>query len=127
MEKRGQINTYEPWKRFGEKEVYTINLTDGVTPFMAFFNGKEFNSLMYRLRKPVLVTVTHAWYRPGLTEFSALTSDVKNHVLNAGLLCAELSEAVTRQIQSDPVRFDWDYKRFQAWCLEVYLQRLPSQ
>lgn len=124
MEKRGQINAYEPWKRYGEKEVYTINLADGVTSFIHFFEGKEFASIMYRLRRPVLVTVTRGWYRPSPEEFSILIPDVREHVLNAGLLCADLATAIGRQMKNDPVLSEWDYETFQEWCAQVYGARL---
>lgn len=125
MEKRGQVNCYEPWKWFG-KEVYTINLANGVTPFMLILGDKEYQSLCYRLRKPVLLEVTIGWYRPTASELSAFPRDMQDHFLNGGLHPAPLQEAISRQLIIDPVRPDWNFEAFQAWCLDVYGRRLSS-
>ncbi len=128
MEKRGQINCYEA-QGFGcdPKEIYTINLACGVTPLVHFFGGKEYASMCYRLRKPVLVTVTHANYRPKKQEFDFLDAGAQEHVLNSGLLCAELVVAIKLQYEFDTVELHWDYEKFQKWCLEMYGRRLSTQ
>ena len=126
MEKRGQVNCYEPYKWFGgqQADIYSVNLADGVTPFMLFLGGKEYSSLCYRLRKPVLLTIRLGWYRPGRDEFNGLSKDVQDHILNGGLLHAPLSDAASRQLPEDPVRSTWEHEAFQAWCLETYGRRL---
>lgn len=123
MEAIGKINAYKPVK-FGIKEVYTVNLSTGVTPFVRFFGGEEFRSLVYRLRKPVLVTVSHAAYRPTVEEFDMLSPEMQKHVLNGGLCCCELSKA--RPMPDDPTTPDIKYEAFQEWCLKTYGQRLGT-
>lgn len=122
MEKRGQINAYQPYKWQG-KPVFTINLADGVTPFMNFWDGKEYSSSCYRLAGPVAVTVTHGSYRPHRQHFVSVDASMQDHVLNGGLLCDPLALAVDRQLLNDDVDASWDYERFQAWCLEHYGKR----
>lgn len=125
MEQRGRINIYEKYDTSDyEDPVYTINLANGVTPFIAFFAGKEFVSRMYRLHGCTGISVRQAWYRPTQPEFHSLNESAQAHVLNAGLLCAPLVLAVTRQLPDDPVMHEWDYERFQEWCLTAYGRRL---
>ena len=128
MEQRGQVNCYEPWGWHGGigSEVYVINLAAGVTPFMHLFDGREYSSLCYRLRRPVRVTVAQGHYRPRPEEFATLAPDVQEHVLNGGLLSAPLAVATERQLSTDPVEADWDFERFQGWCQKVYGRRLRS-
>jgi hypothetical protein len=121
MEAIGKVNAYEPVK-FGRKEVYIINLSTGVTPFVRFFDGEEYRSLFYRLRKPVLVTVTHAAYRPTRAEFDTLAPEMQKHVLNGGLCLSELAKA--KPLPDDPTTPEIKYETLQAWCLTIYGQRL---
>lgn len=126
MEKVGAVNRYTPYKAQGPA-VWTINLANGTTPFMHFFDGREFSSSCYRIgsfNRPSLV-ITHAHYRPTREEFDKLDQDVKRHVLNGGLLCVEIEKA--KQLPDDPVQVDWQYEQFQIWCAGYYGCRLGSQ
>lgn len=123
MELRGKVNCYEP-VGFGRKEVYVINLSTGVTPFIHFFDKHEHRSLCYRLRKPVLVTVTHAHYRPTKVEFEDLTPEMQDHILNGGLCLAELEKA--NPLPDDQTDIEWDYDQFQEFCEKIYGKRRPK-
>lgn len=128
MESRGAVNEYVPCDRdprVGYTHVFTINLAAGVTPFMLTVDGKQYTSFCYRLASRV-ATVTRAWYRPTASQFASFANAwLRDHVLNGGLLEAPLTEAMQLQLAGDPVSPDWDYERFQAWCLETYGRRLP--
>ena len=127
MERRGQVNQYEPYPPDAEtklKPVFTINLADGVTPFMKLFHGKEFSSQCYRL-SAVRCVVTHGWYRPQADYFGYLDEHTQDHVLNGGLCLADLDAAIRFQLPDDPVREDWSYEKFQHWCLSYYGRRRP--
>jgi hypothetical protein len=126
MERRGLINAYTPYKARGEA-VFTVNLADGTTPFMAFFHGVEYNSNCYRLPRPQRAGVAFAWYRPGKEVFESLPAGSQSHVLHGGLLSAPLADALARQMREDPVEADWDFERFQKFCLLAYGRRLPPQ
>lgn len=125
MESRGQINCYEPYKGYHgiAKVFYTINLATGTTPFMKFIDGIECASTCYRLRKPVIVNVTHAWYRPTKEGFDGLEA-WQDHVLNGGLVFDVLDSAIAKQLKDDPVQKEWDYEKFQSFVLNLYGKRL---
>lgn len=123
METKGQINRYTPYRGTGRAH-FTINLANGTTPFLKHFDGVECNSECYRFEVPTQrVRVQYAWYRPTMSEFEFLDRWGQDHVLNGGLLCGELTTAVDRQLPDDPVQADWDYEKFQVWCLETYGKR----
>jgi hypothetical protein len=125
MERTGQVNQYDPWKvGTGRRPVFTVNLANGTTPFMKSFDGVEFASRCYRL-DATICTVTHAWYRPRAGEFGQLDSWSQDHVLNGGLLLADLNSAAVLQLYPDPVPADWEYEQFQGWCLSFYGKRRP--
>jgi hypothetical protein len=142
MEKKGAVNQYVPHTR-GElvaeggvtvlrrpersaisvfPPVFTVNLAAGTTPFISRFHGREYSSQCYRPTAPPVVT--HGWYRPRLAEFDKLEDGSQEHVLNGGLLIAEVLDAAGRQLDADPVGHEWEYERFQAFCLETYGRRL---
>ena len=121
MEARGKVNCYEPVSL--GKDVYVVNLSAGVTPFIRHFNDLEYGSVCYNLRRPVSVTITHANYRPTKEEFDTLDAYSKDHVLNGGLLCAELTKA--RPLPDDPVDPTWSFDRFLAFCETTYGVRRP--
>lgn len=142
MEKKGAINQYMPYAggelRYSEQAkghlyvpnrrppgdpVFTINLAAGVTPFIRHFGGKEYASQCYRLTAAPVVT--YANYRPHSTKFNTLDEWSQEHVLNGGLLCDPLDEAIAHQLGQDPVEPGWEYEQFQAWCLSYYGRRLP--
>ena len=126
MEARGQVNCYEPfpYKKDG-KRFYTINLAAGTTPFVKMFDGIHCQSICYHLRNPPAVTVGHAWYRPRPLYLENLDDESADHVLNGGLLCAELSVAIASQLPEDAVDPKWSYEQFQAFALKTYGRRLP--
>lgn len=144
MEARGAINQYTPHARgimtpnpngpgvilrrgdppAGEP-VFTINLAAGTTPFIRAFHDVECASQCYRLSAPRSVSVAFANFRPTRAEFDTLNGYVQDHVLNGGLLCLPLAEAVAKQLPDDPVQTDWDYERFQEWCQSYYGRRRP--
>ncbi len=123
MEQRGKVNVYAPYKWTGEA-VFTVNLANGVTPFMLLLDGKEYSSNFYRLGHPTAVTITHAWYRVRRQEFDSLDESVQGHVLNGGLLHAPIAES-WRQLEGDPVVCSWDAETFYEWTRKVYGRRLP--
>ncbi len=126
MEARGAVNCYEA-AEFGvnPKEIYVINLSQGVTPFISFFGGKEYRSLCYRLRNVVKLTVTHAHYRPTKEEFDTLSDGMKDHVLNGGLCLSELEKA--RPLPDDPRVEKETYDQFQDFCEKTYGMRRPKE
>ena len=105
------------------KPVFTINLAAGTTPFVRHFDGREYASQFYRLT--AVPVVTHANYRPTREEFDALDEWSQDHVLNGGLLCAPLDEAIRKQLPGDRRGPETEYEQFQAWCLEYYGRRRP--
>lgn len=123
MEALGAVNAYAPYRWRGPA-LWTVNLAAGVTPFIHLWRGREYVSALYCVGVGTgRLTVTHAHYRPARDEFDALPPDVQDHVLNGGLLLAELREA--RQLPDDPVKEEWPYESFQTWCLAYYGRRLP--
>lgn len=123
MEALGAVNAYRR-ADLPTATRLTINLAVGVTPFIHVWDGHEYASNFYALPpRTGKVTVRYGHYRPAREEFGRLERALQDHVLNGGLLCAELHEA--RQLPADPVRRDWDYENLQAWCLGYYGRRLP--
>jgi hypothetical protein len=120
MEARGRVNCYEA-VGFGRQPIYVINLSTGVTPCVHFFDGQEPHSLCYQVRKPVLLTVEYAHYRPTREKFDTLEPGVKYHVTNGGLCLSKLANA--RPLANDPVNEEWEYEEFQEFCLKTYGQR----
>lgn len=127
MESRGRVNcysTYKPLVGSLHRNFFTVNLANGVTPFMKVFGGVECASSCYRLLGGTSeILVEFAWYRPSREEFEKLDDGVQDHVLNGGLLCDTLEVAVSRQMRDDVVEVATDYERFQAFCLERYGKR----
>lgn len=127
MELKGMINQYIPYLGKASKTVsvkgksiFTINLANGVTPFIIFFDEVEYASNLYQLtEKPI---VSFAWYRPMRVEFDTLSKEMQDHILNGGLLINKLN--LTQQLLVDPVEPDWEFDEFQTWCKEYYGRRL---
>ncbi len=127
MESKGQINRYIPYRQSRGPSVFTINLTNGVTPFMAHFDGREYNSNFYRLGAVSQITVSQGWYRPKREEFDKAERSVQEHVLRGGLLHEELTEAIARQLPRDMVDAIGDFEATQELFRVYYGRRLPSQ
>lgn len=99
MEKQGQRNAYK-CEKCG-KEMVTVNLTDGVTPFIVKCRanwpgqcGGMSQSRVYRIDQAT--PATWGWYRPNDTELDALefaTPGVKEHVAKGGLMLRKLDNA----------------------------------
>lgn len=143
MEKKGQINCYLEYRagRLGgaslrtsimpplaapQRKFYSINLADGVTPFMAFVDGVEYASNMYRIPAAGAVLVTRAYYRPTAAEFAAADRETKDHVLNGGLLPAALADAVARQLENDPIAATMDFETAQTHFHAIYGERMRN-
>ncbi|MGD9712860.1 MAG: hypothetical protein AB7V46_12425 [Thermomicrobiales bacterium] len=121
MERMGAINQYSPHHAPG-RQIWTINLSNGITPFMTFFGVMEYMSNYYRLTSPIALSITHVWYRPDREEFDRLSKEAQDHVLNGGLIKGILGLA--RPLADDPVQLNWDYEQFQEWALAYYGRRL---
>jgi hypothetical protein len=121
VERKGQVNQYNPYSGVSGPLRFTLNLAHGTTPFITFFDSKEYASNVYRLTH--VPVVTHVWYRPGVEAFKELDHWTQDHVLNGGLLFGELNKAQT--LADDPVVPEWQYEQFQEWCLAYYGRRLP--
>lgn len=124
MEAKGAINQYVPYKNSRTGKIwYSVNLANGVTAFMKMIEGVECNSCCYRLDpRPAKIIVTLAWYRPTRAEFDAMIPEWHHHILNGGLDFGEIGKVQT--MPDDPVECDWEYEKFQEWCLSYYGKRL---
>ena len=105
MEAIGKINVYicdecnEPHS--------TINLSNGVTPFMTSCPHCRGTAVSQFYRIPVLA-VSHAWVRP-----ADLTRDYKPHIYNGGLIKIPLVDpddiTTEESLQSLKVKLDEKY------------------
>ena len=119
MEALGRVNCYRTVDL--KQSRLFINMSCGVTPFIHFIDGVEYRSEFYR-NTLTSIKVEFAHYRPQLSEFMLLSPSVQEHVLNGGLINAPLGDAVP--LRPDPVEENWEYERFQEWCLSYYGRRL---
>jgi len=120
MEAKGSINCYREFKPTGPaspKKIWTMNLTNGVTPFILVVNKVEYSSEMYRLRGESIV-ISRVWYRPTGPEFANLHPSVQDHVLNGGLLHTD-DFGVKCYYSQVPE----DFEAFQQICQTTYGKR----
>lgn len=122
MEAKHQVNQYSSVAA-PRRYVYVINLANGTTPFIHFFDRNEYRSNFYRITASPVV-VTHGHYRPTKEEFGRLNAEMQDYVLNGAMLCEPFDVALTRQMPNDPVEIGWDYEQVQAWNLATYGKRL---
>ena len=99
VEKQFEKNAYECDKCHGE--IVTVNLDEGVTPFMVRCRAKWPNSC-YGMMTSKFYRISQSspamwgWYRPDATELERLESTapgIKDHVEGGGLLLRKLDGA----------------------------------
>jgi len=96
MEKKGERNSYT-CEKCG-KQVVTVNLDDGVTPFIILCRANwpgecsgEAKSGFYRIDQES--PATWGWYRPVGAELKRLDPGVRHHVEQGGLVLRKLDNA----------------------------------
>lgn len=130
MEAAGKVNSYG-CDVCGQM-TFTMNMHNGTTPSCIFCERCRrgtADSNMYRLPMGSLMglpmglsmvcglTIDLVWYRPLPADFDQLDAETKDYVLNGALLHAKPGSV---RMASDDVSLDWDYERFQEWCLQTY-------
>jgi hypothetical protein len=118
MEALGKVNSYscDDCARIQ----LTLNMHNGTTPFCmgCVACGGSATSNFYRVPRTAQKMVIHQiWYRPIPADFDGMDAETKDHVLNGGLLNAAPGAV---RIHPDEVQIDWEYERFQEWCLQTY-------
>lgn len=114
MERKGQVNQYS--SRNEQHHFFTLNLADGVTPFIKYFAHIECFSRHYMLSKAPIIT--HVWYRPHREVFDKLDKGSQDHIFNGGLIFGKLNEVMT--LHDDPIKHDVDYTLFITWANRYY-------
>lgn len=126
MEAKGAVNCYFESPTVGMKiphtlrKIWTMNLTNGVTPFVLIVNKVEYCSEMYRLRGEGIV-IGQVWYRPTGEQFRDLHPSVQDHVLNGGLLHTD-----DFGVKSFVSQVPDDFEAFQQICQTTYGRRLAT-
>lgn len=118
MEAKGAINCYREFKATGPaKKIWTMNLTNGVTPFILVVDRVEYSSEMYRLRGERII-ISRVWYRPTGEQFKDLHPSVQDHILRGGLLHTD-----DFGVKSFTAKVPEDFEAFQQICQTTYGRR----
>lgn len=92
MEQRGQVNCYgliPKVRGLTLKEIFTLNLNGGITPFVINLGNEKYQSQSYILNNK-RIKIDYVFYRPLKKDFEKFNLETRIHVLNGGLLLGEL-------------------------------------